>query len=292
MTRGHEVIDLSEPPEAAAPAGGHGRAGRNLPVAIAIGLTMGAVVLVSLYTFKPAFLAVVVLAIGYGMWELVHALAAKDFHAPYIPLLLGSTAILCTSYALGRDAMTDAMLFTLPLIVAWRVVKGTDGLVGDLGTSVLALLYLGYLAGFCGLMLAAHDGDDRVATFVSTVVASDVGGYATGVLFGKHLLAPRISPKKSWEGLGGSVLLCAVVGAVLCTTLVGTQWWQGVIFGLAVVTSATLGDLGESMVKRDLGIKDMGTLLPGHGGVLDRLDSLLPTAPVAWALLAAFVPVH
>lgn len=290
MTSGHEVIDLSERPEV--PAGGHGRAGRNLPVAIAIGLTMGAIALTSLYTFKPVFLGVVVLAIGYGMWEMVQALAVKNFHAPYLPLLLGSTAILCTAYALGLDAMTDSMLYTLPLIVAWRVVKGTDGLVGDLGTSVLALLYVGFLAGFCALMLAAPDGDDRVATFVSTVVASDVGGYAAGVLFGKHLMAPRISPKKSWEGLAGSVLLCAVVGAVLCTTLVGTTWWQGVIFGLAVVTSATLGDLGESMVKRDLGIKDMGTLLPGHGGLMDRLDSLLPTAPVAWALLAAFVPVH
>jgi phosphatidate cytidylyltransferase len=292
VTVSHEVIDLSEPPEAPAPAGGHGRAGRNLPVAIAIGATMGAVVLVSLYTFKPVFLAVVVAAIGYGMWELVHALAAKDFHVPFIPLLLGCVAILLTAYFIDFDAMTDAMLFTLPAIVAWRVVKGVDGLVGDLGTAVLALLYVGFLAGFCALMLAAHDGDDRVATFVSTVVASDVGGYAAGVLFGKHLMAPRISPKKSWEGLAGSVILCAVVGSILCTTLVGTTWWQGVLFGLAVVTSATLGDLGESMVKRDLGIKDMGNLLPGHGGIMDRLDSLLPTAPVAWALLAAFVTVH
>jgi phosphatidate cytidylyltransferase len=292
VTGGNEVIEVSERPEAPAPAGGHGRAGRNLPVAIIIGLVMGAVVLTSLYTVKPVFLAVVVLAVGYGMWELVQALGAKNFHAPYVPLLLGSTAILCTSYALGRDAMTDSFLLTLPLILAWRVVKGTDGLVGDLGTSVLALLYLGFLAGFCGLMLAANDGDNRVACFVCTVVASDVGGYAVGVLFGKHPMAPRISPKKSWEGLGGSVVLCAVVGAVLCDTLLGAQWWQGVVFGLAVVASATLGDLGESMVKRDLGIKDMGTLLPGHGGVMDRLDSLLPTAPVAWALLAAFVPVH
>jgi phosphatidate cytidylyltransferase len=292
VTVSHEVMDRSERPEASVPTGGHGRAGRNLPVAIAIGLTMGAIVLTTVYVAKPVFLAVVVIAIGYGMWELVHALAAKDFHAPFIPLLLGCVAILLTSYFIGRDAMTDSLLFTLPAILAWRVVKGTDGLVGDLGTAVLALLYLGFLAGFCGLMLAAHDGDDRVATFVSTVVASDVGGYAAGVLFGKHLMAPRISPKKSWEGLAGSVVLCAVVGSILCTVLVGTTWWQGVLFGLAVVTSATLGDLGESMVKRDLGIKDMGTLLPGHGGVMDRLDSLLPTAPVAWALLAAFVPVH
>jgi phosphatidate cytidylyltransferase len=292
VTGSHEVIDLSERPEAPAPAGGHGRAGRNLPVAIAIGLVLGAIVLTTLYAAKPVFLAVVVLAVGYGMWELVHALAVKGYRAPYLPLLAGSTAILCTSYAIGFDAMTTSMLLTLPLILAWRVVRGPDGLVADLGTAVLALLYLGFLAGFCGLMLAAHDGDDRVACFVCTVVASDVGGYAVGVLFGRHPLAPRISPKKSWEGLAGSVVACAAVGGILCDTLLGAAWWQGVVFGLALVTSATLGDLGESMVKRDLGIKDMGTLLPGHGGILERLDSLLVAAPVVWLLLQAFVPAH
>ena len=165
-------------------------------------------------------------------------------------------------------------------------------MVADLSASLFALLYLGFLAGFCGLMLAAPDGDRRVTCFVATVVASDVGGYATGVLFGKHLLAPRISPKKTWEGLAGSTVMCVSVGVILCTSLLHTQWWQGVVFGVAVVASATLGDLGESMIKRDLGVKDMGSLLPGHGGILDRLDSLLPTAPVAWALLAAFVPLH
>jgi phosphatidate cytidylyltransferase len=285
------MVEVSER-GSVAPSAGSGRAGRNLPVAIGIGLAMGAIVLVSLYLYKPAFLAVVVFAIGYGMWELVRAFGAKGFHPPYLPLVAGSTAILCTSYALGRPAMTTSFLLTIPLILVWRVVRGTDGLVGDLATGVLGLLYVGFLAGFCGLMLAAHDGDDRVACFVATVVASDVGGYAAGVLFGKHLMAPRISPKKSWEGLAGSATMCAVIGLILCTQLVGAHWWQGVVFGLAVVASATLGDLGESMVKRDLGIKDMGALLPGHGGLLDRLDSLLPTAPVAWAILAAFVPVH
>jgi phosphatidate cytidylyltransferase len=287
------VVDVSERP-AAADAGepNPGRAGRNLPAALAVGLAMGGVVLVTLYTVKPVFLGVVALAIVVGMYEFSRALATKDIKAPFIPLAAGAIAIVVTSYVDGRHAMTAAMLYAIPLLVAWRVVRGSDGLVADLSSSLLALLYVGFLAGFAGLMLAAHDGDRRVTCFVATVVASDVGGYATGVLFGKHLLAPKISPKKSIEGLVGSTIMCASAGLILCTSLLHTAWWQGVVFGLAVVTSATLGDLGESMLKRDLGIKDMGTLIPGHGGILDRLDSLLPTAPVAWALLAAFVPLH
>jgi phosphatidate cytidylyltransferase len=271
---------------------GPGRAGRNLPVALAVGVALGGLVLVTVYTAKPVFLAVMITAIVIGMHELTRALAVKNIHAAFIPLALGAIAIDVTSYTSGRHAMTVAMLYTIPLIVAWRVVRGADGLVVDLSASLFALLYVGFLAGFAGLMLAAPDGDRRITCFVATVVASDVGGYATGVLFGKHLLAPKISPKKSWEGLVGSIIMCAAAGLILCTSLLHTAVWQGVVFGLAVVASATLGDLGESMVKRDLGIKDMGNLIPGHGGLLDRLDSLLPTAPVAWALLAAFVPVH
>jgi phosphatidate cytidylyltransferase len=130
-----------------------------------------------------------------------------------------------------------------------------------------------------------------VTAFIATVVASDVGGYAFGVVFGRHLMAPVISPKKSWEGFVGSTLACAACGALTVNLLLHGAWWQGAVFGLATVCTATLGDLGESMIKRDIGIKDMGNLLPGHGGMMDRLDSLLPTAPVAWLLLSAFVPV-
>jgi phosphatidate cytidylyltransferase len=269
-----------------------GRAGRNLPAAVAVGLGLGGLVLATLYLYKPAFLAVVALAIGMGMYELTRALGAKDLHPPMVPLVVGAVGILCTAYFEGRDWMTTAMLLTIPIVLAFRVWRGVDGIVGDLSSSLLALLYVGFLAGFCGLLLAPHDGDRRVTCFVATVVASDVGGYAVGAMFGKHLLAPKISPKKSIEGLTGSVAMCAFMGWLLCTTLLHTYWWQGVLLGLTLVTTATLGDLGESMVKRDLGIKDMGTLLPGHGGLLDRLDSLLPSAPVAWALLSAFVTPH
>ena len=279
------MVEVSERPAV-------GRAGRNLPMALGIGLALGALVLVPLYLEKPVFLAVVVAAVGLGVHEFSRALSTKGIKAPFIPLVVGSTAIICTSYAVDRQAMTTAMLCTIPLVVAWRVVQGTDGFVVGLSASLLVLLYTGFLAGFCGLMLAAPDGDRRVTCFVATVVASDVGGYATGVFFGRHLLAPRISPKKSWEGLAGSTIACASIGIILCTSLLHTQWWQGALLGLAIVGSATLGDLGESMAKRDLGLKDMGSLLPGHGGMLDRLDSLLPSAPVAWAVLAAIAPLH
>ena len=133
------------------------------------------------------------------------------------------------------------------------------------------------------------DGPRRVTAFIVVVICSDIGGYATGVLFGRHPMAPSVSPKKSWEGFAGSLTACAVGGTLLFWTLFDVQPLFGAVYGLAVVCTATLGDLGESMVKRDIGIKDMGTLLPGHGGVMDRLDSLLPTAPVAYVLLGAFL---
>jgi phosphatidate cytidylyltransferase len=269
-----------------------GRAGRNLPVAVGVGVGLGALFFLTVFLYKPLFLVVIVLAIGLGMHELTRGLSAKQLKPPLIPLLAGATAIQCVGYAIGHEAMTTALLLSLPLVLVWRVWQGIDGLVGDLASGVLALVYVGFLAGFASLMLGAHDGDRRITCFVGVVVASDVGGYAIGALFGKHPLAPKISPKKSIEGLAGSVALCTFIGWVLCTQLLHSTWWQGVLFGLAIVTTATLGDLFESMIKRDLGIKDMGTLLPGHGGVFDRLDSMLPSAPTAWAILAAIAPLH
>jgi phosphatidate cytidylyltransferase len=285
---------LSTTREAAQPAAppSPGRAGRNLPVALGVGLGLGGVILGTLYTLKPAFLAFVALAVVTGLWELVRALQQKQMRAPFVPLAVGTCVILAMGYWSGREAMTVAMLLTALAVVVWRLAEGAQGLLTDIGAGLLCLAYVGFLAGFAALMLAPSDGDRRVTAFIATVVASDVGGYAFGVLFGKHLMAPVISPKKSWEGFAGSTLACALCGALLVVLLLHGQWWQGVLFGLATVCTATLGDLGESMIKRDIGIKDMGTLLPGHGGLMDRLDSLLPSAPVAWLLLAAFVPLH
>jgi phosphatidate cytidylyltransferase len=151
-------------------------------------------------------------------------------------------------------------------------------------------MYLPFLAGFAALLLREDDGADRVVVFILLTVLSDIGGYAVGVLFGRHPMAPSISPKKSWEGAAGSALFSAVGGAIALPALLGGAAWEGAVAGLALMLVATLGDLGESMIKRDLGIKDMGRLLPGHGGMMDRLDSLLLAAPVAYLLLSWFVP--
>lgn len=269
-----------------------GRAGRNLPVAVGVGLGLGALFFLTVFLYKPLFLVVIVLAVGLGMQELVRGLSAKGLGPPLLPLLAATAAILCTGYTDGREAMTTALLLSFPAVLLWRVRRGIAGLVGDVASGVLALVYVAFLGGFAALLLAAPDGDRRITCFVAVVVASDVGGYAVGALLGRHPLAPMISPKKSVEGLAGSVALCSFLGWILCTQLLHTFWWQGLLFGLAIVTTATLGDLFESMIKRDLGIKDMGTLLPGHGGVFDRLDSMLPSAPTAWAVLAAIAPLH
>jgi phosphatidate cytidylyltransferase len=269
-----------------------GRAGRDLPVAIGVGLGLGGLVLGTLYTFKPAFLGVVVAAILVGAWELSRALATKELNTPVVPLGAGVLAVLILGYTNGREAMTVALLLAAIALIVWRTAEGATGMLADIGAGLLALVYVAFLAGFAALMLAPQDGSRRVTTFIATVVASDVGGYAAGVLFGAHPMAPSVSPKKSWEGLAGSAVACAICGAVLFMTLMHGAWWQGLLFGLAMVTTATVGDLGESMIKRDLGIKDMGSVLPGHGGLMDRLDSLLPSAPAAWLLLAVFVHVR
>src|SRR4029077_5346089 len=136
---------------------------------------------------------------------------------------------------------------------------------------------------------AAPDGSRRTLAFLILTVCSDVGGYLVGSLLGRHHMAAVISPNKTWEGLGGSVLACVVAGVILFPVLLHGPAWQGGLVGLGSVTAAILGDLSESMIKRDLQIKDMGTVLPGHGGVLDRIDAMLISAPVVWLLLVIFL---
>jgi phosphatidate cytidylyltransferase len=199
-------------------------------------------------------------------------------------------AIVVSAYAGGSEPMLVALSLSVLATLLWRLPENPDGFVSHVSAGVFALMYVPFLAAFAVLLLRPDDGANRVVVFVLLTVLSDVGGYAAGVLFGRHPMAPTVSPKKSWEGFGGSALFCAVGGAVAVPALVDGQAWEGAVVGLAVMAVATLGDLGESMIKRDLGIKDMGSLLPGHGGLMDRLDSLLLAAPVTYLLLSRLVP--
>jgi phosphatidate cytidylyltransferase len=266
------------------------RTGRNLPVALAVAVVLGGLALLTLFTLKATFLALVAAAVGFALWELSRALGTRGIALPLIPIAAGGAAMLALAYWSGEQATLAAFALTVVVLLAWRLRGGAAGYVRDLTAAVFALAYLPFLAVFVPLMLARPDGSRRTLIFVALAVCSDVGGYFAGILLGKHPMAPGISPKKTWEGLAGSVLLGVTAGAILLVTLLHGHVWQGVILGAAAVAAATLGDLAESMIKRDLEIKDMGSVLPGHGGVMERIDSLLIVAPVAWLLLTIFIP--
>jgi phosphatidate cytidylyltransferase len=278
-------------PETEKPVGSHGRAGRDLRAAIGVGVALVAVIIGSLVVRREAFVGLVVVAILVGVVELTRALQAGSFRAPVVPLLVGAVAMLVLAWSRGPTGLVTGFLVTVLAVLLWRLGDGPAGYLRDAAAGVLVALYVPLLAGFAVLLAVPDDGVARVLAFIATVICSDVGGYAAGVLFGKHPMAPSISPKKSWEGMAGSVLACVAVGVCLFTFTFHEPWWGGALFGMAIAVSATIGDLGESLIKRDLGIKDMGNLLPGHGGLMDRLDSLLPSAAVAYLLLSLFAPV-
>lgn len=267
-----------------------GRAGRNVPIAIAVGLGLGALIVTSLYTIKVTFVGLVVVAGGVALWELSRALRAREVNVPIVPVMVGAVAMIVGAYLRGPEALIVTLALTTLAVIVWRLPEGVDGYVRDVSAGVFAAVYVPFLASFAVLLLAPGDGRERVLTFFILVVCSDTGGYFVGVLLGRHSMAPSVSPKKTWEGFAGSALACMAAGAGLVWWLFEGEPWQGVVVGAAVVCSATLGDLGESMLKRDLGIKDMGSLIPEHGGLMDRLDSLLATAPLVWFLLTLFVP--
>ncbi len=266
------------------------RAGRNLPAAIGIGVLLAATVLASLFLWRPAFLGVIVVAVAIGCWELVRAIRSTGVNPPLVPLVVGGALMACLAWWGHGDALTFGLIVTVVAVMVWRLADGPGGYGQDVTAATLIAVYLPFLAGFVALLASPADGDLRVLVMLAGVVLSDTGGYVAGVLFGKHAMAPTVSPKKSWEGLAGSMVAASVGGALLLLFLFEIPLWLGALFGLAVSAAAVLGDLGESLIKRDLGVKDMSNLLPGHGGLMDRLDSIVFAAPTAYVLLILMAP--
>ncbi len=291
---GRRIVPVAPPPARVEPAPADSpapsRAGRNLPAAIAVGLALGALIIATLFVYRPSFAIVVGLAVAYGTIELSGAITTSGARPTILPILVGGVASLVAAWQRGPDGLVVAILLTACGVLIWRIGDGAHGYLREVGASLFVLLYVPLLGGFAVLLAHADDGAGRVIAFVATVVCSDTGGYVSGVLFGKHPLAPIVSKAKTWEGFAGSVIACSTAGVLFMTLTFHQAWWQGLLFGIAIAAVATIGDLGESLIKRDLGLKDMGNLLPGHGGLMDRLDSLLPCAAVAYLLLSVFAP--
>ena len=270
---------------------------RNVPAAIIVGLLMGGGFVASLFIFKEAFVVLTAVAIVIAVWEISNAFRARRIRVPIIPGVIGALGMLFAAYAAGQDALLVALALAGGAVVWWRILDTSEAISGaddgdtirDITAGLFTLAYVPFLAGFAVVMLTDPAGEMRVLTFVTVTIASDVGGYLVGSVWGSRLVAPSISPRKSWEGVAGSVVLAAVTGAFGVIVLLGGEWWVGLLLGVAVTVAATVGDFSESLLKRDLGMKDMGSLLPGHGGVMDRLDSLLPAAPVAYLVLTLCV---
>ncbi|WNM40593.1 phosphatidate cytidylyltransferase [Micromonospora halotolerans] len=287
-SKGRRRAGADRPPTAQPKAS---RAGRNLPAAIGVGLALGAAIVVPLFFYLPAFLAVITAAVAIGSWEMARAVRRSGAHPPLVPLVAGGVITIGLAWFAGPDALCLGLLVTVLGTMIWRLGDGPGNYQRDLTAATLIAVYVPFLGGFAAMLAAApDDGHLRVLVTLVAVVLSDTGGYAAGVAFGKHPMAPTISPKKSWEGFAGSVTAAAAGSALLLWLLLDVAPWWGAVFGVAISGAAVLGDLAESMIKRDLGVKDMSNLLPGHGGLMDRLDSILFAVPTAYLLLAIFVP--
>ncbi len=264
---------------------------RNLLMGLGVGVAMAALMLAPLLVYRPAFLIVIAVAVALATWELIRAIEHSGAHPPVAPLLVGGVGIVPLVWLTGPQALVIGWVVTVVAVMLWRLPEGPVGYARDVAGATLTVSYVPFLAGFVVLLLAPTDGVKRVLAMVAVTVASDVGGYLVGSLIGRHRMCPTISPGKTWEGTAGSLLLGALVGAGALVWSLEDVWWHGVIFGLTVSAAAIVGDLAESLVKRDVGVKDMGKLLPGHGGVMDRFDSVLVASPVAYLLLTWYLPV-
>ena len=266
------------------------RAGRNLPAAIAVGVLLGAMA-IGILLFAPLWwLPVLAVAMPIATHEVVRRLREAGYVLPVVPLLLGGQAMIWLTWPYGPAGLLGAYGGTVVVCMVWRLVgqglrEQPVNYLRDISATVLLATWVPFFASFTALLIFQDHGGARGFTVIATVVFADIGGYAAGVLFGKHLMAPAISPKKSWEGLGGSLLFGITAAVLTVAFLLDKPAWVGLPLGLMLVITGVLGDLVESQVKRDLGIKDMGTLLPGHGGIMDRIDAMLPSAVAGWIVL-------
>lgn len=274
------------------------RTGRNLLMAIVIGVAVGAAVLASLLFVKWLFLLVAIPVCLLGVFEFSRALQASGRRIDVVPQLIVGTVIMLSAFFFGHWTHWVLTIACVAVVLVWRMMAqmvARDGrrygdVLSDVLVSGFVPIYVPFLAAMTLVLLRQEQGEYWLLGMIIAVVAADTGAYASGLAFGSHPMAPRISPKKTWEGFAGGAVTTTAIAIVYAIFVLHVPWWVGAVFGLVMLGSATIGDLGESMIKRDLGIKDMSSWLPGHGGVLDRLDSILPSAAAAVAMYFLFFP--
>jgi phosphatidate cytidylyltransferase len=275
------------------------KAGRNLPAAVAVGLAMLFAVLGGLLFLPLGFVAVTTTFAVFGVWEIYRALEANGTRMPIVPVMTGTVAMPFCAYLGGIESLLFAMLLSSVAVLLWRSVESAAGSANSIFAGVFTLGWVPFFISFAALPLHAAGaatplglwpggtipgGAWQVAVMLLLVVSNDTFGYLVGASLGKHPMAPKISPKKSWEGFAGSVAGAMLIGVLASLFVLDKPWWVGIILAVGTVTAATAGDLAESMVKRELGVKDMSSILPGHGGVMDRLDSIVFASPVVFVL--------
>jgi phosphatidate cytidylyltransferase len=262
------------------------RAGRNLFLAVGSGLVFAAAFVVSLFTSTWVFAGLVAVIVIIALVELASAFRVAGRRVPRLGVALGGVIIIAGTAFFGAEGALLGLFIASALLTVWRLFESLvpawetppKTLVRDVFSGLFSLVYIGFLGSLAVLLTQAPGGQWWAFALVLLAVSVDIGAYAAGVTLGKHKMTPRISPNKTWEGFAGAAVAAIVVGVAISLLALDQPWWVGVILGVVVLFTATGGDLAESLIKRNLGVKDMSTWIPGHGGFLDRLDSVLPSA--------------
>lgn len=268
-------------------------AGRNLPQAVFVGVLLGCLAIGALlnpFLWYP----LVAIALGLAVYEVWRRLYEAGYVLSLAVLSVGAQVMVWLSWPFGTTGLVAGYVISVLLLMITRLFhhgrhSPPHNYVRDVAVGVFVLTWIPLFGSFAAMLsrmeTATVSGVAFILTFMLCVVASDVGGYMFGVFFGSHPMAPAVSPKKSWEGFAGSIFLSVVVGTAAVTLMLKAPFWVGILLGIGLAVCATLGDLVESQFKRDLGIKDMSGMLPGHGGLMDRLDGMLPAAMITWVVL-------
>ena len=273
--------------------------GRSLSKSVAVGLLLAAIFLSSLLMYKELFIVFLSISTAIGAWELSTALREKKWYVPRVPAVVGSVLIMPATYFGGPAIQWLASIAIVAALIVWRTVhllferrkanfQTLKRTVRDFGAAAFLVIYLPLTLSFGMLLLRQDDGQWWVLSFVTTVALIDSAGYLFGRIFGKNKLAPGVSPKKTWEGLAASIVFGTVSAVSFTVFVLGGEWWVGIVLAAVLILAAVFGDLAESLIKRDLGIKDMSTWLPGHGGMMDRLDSMLPASLMTYLVMVVF----